>query len=74
MAAAAEEALVKIEAVLPDEARAKAAAVPVHAFTMGDMTDDIRARIDRIETAADGRIRLELDYADQHGASSLRHA
>jgi predicted DNA-binding transcriptional regulator YafY len=72
MAAAAEEALVKIEAVLPEEARAKAAAVPVHAFTMGDMTDAIRARIDRIETAADGRIRLELDYADQHGATSLR--
>ncbi|HCP82748.1 MAG TPA: DNA-binding transcriptional regulator [Octadecabacter sp.] len=72
MAAAAEEALVKIEAVLPDDARAKAAAVPVHAFTMHNMTDDVRARIDRIETAADGRIRLELDYADQHGVSSLR--
>ena len=72
MAAAAEEALVKIEAVLPDDARAKAASVPIHAFTMSEMSDDVRTRIDRIETAADGRIRLDLDYADQNGATSRR--
>ncbi|MCF2871009.1 YafY family transcriptional regulator [Octadecabacter sp. G9-8] len=72
MAANAEEALVKIEAVLSDEARAKAASVPIHAFTMGDMGADVRERIDRIEAASDGRIRLELDYADQHGATSAR--
>jgi len=72
MAAAAEEALVKIEAVLPDDARAQAAKVPIYAFQMSEMTDDIRARIDRIETAADGLIRLDLDYADQHGSSSHR--
>ena len=72
MAAAAEEALVKIQAVLPDEARAQAEKVPVHAFTMSEMTDDVRARIDRIEAAADGLIRLQLDYGDQAGASSLR--
>ena len=72
MAAAAEEALVKIEAVLPDDARAQAAKVPVHAFQMSEMTDEVRARIDRIEAAADGLIRLDLDYADQHGSSSHR--
>lgn len=72
MAAAAEEALVKIEAVLPEGARAQAAAVPVHAFTMNEMSDEVRSLIDRIETAADGRIRLDLDYADQHGATSRR--
>lgn len=72
MAAAAEEALVKIEAVLPDEARAKAASVPVHAFTMGEMNDDVRALIDRIEAASEGRIRLDLEYGDQTGSSSRR--
>ncbi len=72
MAAAAEEALVKIEAVLPDDARARAAAVPVHAFTMGEMTDDVRTRIDRIEAASDRRIRLELEYGDKDGATSAR--
>lgn len=72
MAAAAEEALVKIEAVLPDDARARAAAVPVHAFTMNDMGQDVRALIDRIQVAVDEPTRLELDYADQHGAASTR--
>jgi predicted DNA-binding transcriptional regulator YafY len=72
MAAAAEEALVKIEAVLPDDARARAAAVPVHAFTMNHMSDEVRARIDRIETASDGNIRLELDYGDKDGVTSAR--
>ena len=72
MAAAAEEALVKIEAVLPDDARSKAASVPVYAHTMGEMSDDVRAMIDRLETASDANIRLNLDYADQHGASSNR--
>ncbi len=72
MAAGAEEALIKIEAVLPDDARALAAKVPVHAFQMSDMTDAVRARIDRIEAAADGRIRLDLGYSDQHGKVSRR--
>lgn len=72
MAAAAEEALVKIEAVLPDDARARAAAVPVHAFTMNDMDATLRTRIDQIEAASDGNIRLELDYADKDGATSAR--
>jgi len=72
MAAAAEEALVKIEAVLPDDARAKAASVPVHALALGDLSDDVRALIDRIEKASDNSIRLEINYADQYGASSSR--
>lgn len=72
MAAAAEEVLVKIEAVLPEEARAQAAAVPVHAFTMGEMSDEVRVRIDRIEAAADARIRLDLEYSDENGAASRR--
>ena len=72
MAAAAEEALVKIEAVLPEDARARAASVPVHAFQTNEMTDEVRARIDRIEAASDGRIRLDLNYGDQHDGASRR--
>lgn len=72
MAANAEEALIKIEAVLSDEARAKAATVPIHAFTMGDMGEDVRTNIDRIEAASDGNIRLDLDYADKDGMTSAR--
>jgi predicted DNA-binding transcriptional regulator YafY len=36
------------------------------------MTDEVRARIDRIEAASDGRIRLDLNYGDQHGGASRR--
>ena len=72
MARAAEEALVKIEAVLPDSARARAAAVSVHAITMPEMSEAVRARIDRIETAAQGRLRLEISYADEAGVETRR--
>lgn len=72
MAAAAEEALIKIEAVLPEEARARATAVPVHALYAPDLSAEVRVLIDRVEAAADGRIRLDLDYADKTGASSRR--
>ncbi len=50
MARAAEEALVKIEAVLPEAARARARAVPVHAAAW-DLGDVLRVRIDEIEAA-----------------------
>lgn len=39
---------------------------------MNEMSDDVRGLIDRIEDASQARIRLELDYADQHGATSAR--
>ena len=72
MAAAAEEALVKIEAVLLDPARARAARVPVHAFHTGEMTDALRAMVDRIERAAEDRMRLDIAYADEAGRPSQR--
>ena len=72
MAAAAEEALVKIETVLPDAARARAAAVPIHAITMPEMSPEVRERIDRIEAATVARLRLHLGYADEAGAVSDR--
>ncbi len=64
MAAAAEEALVKIETVLPADARARAAAVPVHAFGMMQYDAATRARLDLLEQAASARQRLILSYGD----------
>ncbi|WP_306047030.1 YafY family protein [Nioella sp. MMSF_3534] len=71
MARAAEEALVKIGAVLPDEARHKAGQVQVHAIGWR-MSDDLRALIDRLEGAVDRSTRLSFAYTDQHGAATRR--
>lgn len=71
MAQGAEEALVKIEAVLPDDARDRARSVPVHAIAW-EMSDELRARLDRIESAAEARMRLELDYRDKDEAATTR--
>ncbi len=72
MAASAEEALVKIAAVLPDAAKARADAVSVHAFGMGEMSDQTRARIDEIEAACTARTRLILCYRDEGGQPTDR--
>ncbi len=63
MARAAEEALVKIEAVLPDAERARANQVQIHAIAQ-EMTPQVRARIDEIEHAVEERRRLALAYTD----------
>lgn len=63
MARAAEEALVKIEAVLPDAERDRAKQIQVHAFAP-EMTPEVRARIDEIERATETRHRLALAYQD----------
>ncbi len=72
MAAAAEEALVKFGAVLPEDARARARAVQVHAFQMPILDDRTRHLLDRIERAVEARARLSLDYADEAGARTER--
>ncbi|WP_323784071.1 YafY family protein [Thalassovita sp.] len=72
MAAAAEEALVKINAVLPEAARDRAEEVQVHALALQDMTDDLRDLIDRVEAAANTHIRLQINYEDEAGAASSR--
>jgi predicted DNA-binding transcriptional regulator YafY len=63
MARAAEEALVKIEAVLPEAERARANQVEIHAIAE-EMTPQVRARIDEIERAVEARRRLALAYID----------
>ena len=71
MARAAEEALIKIDAVLPDKARTRSNQVEVHAFAP-EMTPDIRERIDLLEEAADLRKRLTLSYLDASEAKTER--
>lgn len=71
MARAAEEALIKIEAVLPEAERARAGAVQVHAMAW-EMTDEVRALIDRLEQAVEARAVLVLDYVDAAGVASQR--
>jgi predicted DNA-binding transcriptional regulator YafY len=72
MAEAAEEALVKIRAVLPEDARARAARVQVHAFEMPDLDDATRARLDTLERAVEAKTRLALAYATEDGAATTR--
>jgi predicted DNA-binding transcriptional regulator YafY len=71
MARAAEEALVKIGAVLPEEARAKAAKVQVHAIGWR-ISEDLRALIDRLEDSVDRSVRLSFSYRDKDGAATCR--
>lgn len=72
MAAAAEEALIKIGAVIPDSARQRADEVPIHAFQTGNLNDASRALLDRLEAAATNRTRLVLDYRDAEGQTTRR--
>ena len=63
MARAAEEALIKIEAVLPEVEQRRANQVEIHAIAE-EMTPAVRARIDAIERAVEARRRLALSYVD----------
>ena len=73
MARAAEEALVKIGAVLPEPERDRAQRVQVHAMAMPEMSDDLRARIDALEAAVEARERLVLAYRDARGMPDDAH-
>lgn len=72
MAQAAEEALIKIEAVLPPDTRSKVGEVQVHALRMPQLDDATRTRLDRIEQAVDKRRALVLDYADAEDTLTKR--
>lgn len=71
MARAAEEALVKIAAVLPDVSRSQLAQIQIHApnFTLNDQT---RVNIDVTQTAIEMRHVLGFDYADKNSAQTVR--
>ena len=72
MAAAAQEALVKIDTVLPDTARVQAGRVNVHVIQMqkGDLT--WRDHLDKFEAASDTNMRLEMAYGDEAGNETKR--
>ena len=71
MARAAEEAMIKIDAVLPDSLRGRQNDIQVHAFAP-EMTEDVRKRIDFLEAAADRHERLSVTYSDADGAGTRR--
>ncbi|MCG8443616.1 MAG: YafY family transcriptional regulator [Caulobacterales bacterium] len=71
MARAAEEALIKIAAVLPKAEQARAAAVEIHAMAW-EMTPELRGRVDAIERAVERRRRLTLAYVDAAGEPTER--
>ncbi|SPH16667.1 hypothetical protein DEA8626_00178 [Defluviimonas aquaemixtae] len=72
MALAAEEALAKIEAVLPADLKDRPAGVAIHAHDAGALSDADRAMVDRLDAATDARSRLTLDYRDAEGALTHR--
>ena len=69
MARAADEALVKIGAVLPDNERDRIARTEIHT-PMWVVTDADRAHIDLLEHAVEKRDVLTLDYRDELGRGS----
>ena len=71
MARGAEEALIKISAVLPEKSRERAEKVPIHAFAV-EMTDEVRKRIDAVEEASEKRQTLDINYADGEGNRTRR--
>lgn len=72
MAAAAQEALVKIDTVLPEAARMRAGQVNVHAVEMPWQGGDWRGFLDDFEAASETHTRLNLAYRDEKGAATER--
>jgi predicted DNA-binding transcriptional regulator YafY len=72
MASAAEEALIKISAMLPKAERARAAEVQVHAMSYPGLSDDLRARLDMLDRAVEERQRLTVAYCDSEGRDTTR--
>jgi predicted DNA-binding transcriptional regulator YafY len=71
MARSAEEAMVKIDAVLPEKTKVRQNEIEIHAFAP-EMTGQVRNHIDFLEAAADARRRLCIDYRDASGDATKR--
>jgi predicted DNA-binding transcriptional regulator YafY len=71
MANAAEEALIKIEAVLPEASRARAAGARVFALP-SVQNQETRDRIDACEKSAENRDIISIEYTDLKGSASSR--
>lgn len=72
MAAAAQEALVKIDTVLPEAARQKVGQVKVHAVDMPWHGGSWRDHIDQFEAASEKHYRLKISYEDENGTATVR--
>jgi predicted DNA-binding transcriptional regulator YafY len=72
MARAAEEALVKIAAVLPEALREAAERVPIDALGLFALDPADRALLDRLEAACTARTRLDFAYQDEAGRATRR--
>ena len=73
LAAGAQAALLKIEAVLPPELRERAARTRIYAPVWRDQgRNDFALLIDRLHAAIERRHVLRLDYRDEGGQPSLR--
>jgi len=72
MAANAEEAIVKIDSVLPDALKAKIGQVPVHAMFPLEDSGHWRDTLDEVEQASEERVRLKMSYADGAGSKTER--
>lgn len=72
MIAAAEEALVKIEAVLPEAERRRVGDTKIFSPRMG-LAGQARELIDRCEHAIDAREIVFLDYSDEDGTTTNRN-
>lgn len=71
MARAADEALVKIGAVLPDAEKDRIARTEIHT-PMWVVSEAAREAIDRIEKAVEKRQVLAIDYCDEAGRATSR--
>jgi predicted DNA-binding transcriptional regulator YafY len=71
MARAAEEALIKIESVVPEDDRQRIRRTEIHAISM-NITADEREMIDRVQKSADRNTVLSIRYRDAEGIESAR--
>jgi predicted DNA-binding transcriptional regulator YafY len=71
MARAAEEALVKIEAVVPESDRQLLRHTEIHAIST-NLTPSEREMIDRVQKSADAKSVLAIRYRDAEGRESTR--
>lgn len=72
MGRAAQDALDKIEAALPEDTRAKVSNVRVDALRGFGVPDGVQGLIDQLERTSDQRIRLQLEYRDKADAKTQR--
>ena len=72
MAAAAQEALVKIDAVLPETERVRVGHINVHAMDTPWQGGSWRAFLDQFEAASENLVRLKIIYADEAGERTER--